>query len=484
MLSKQLIDHLAEGMASKRAYDFAREQYQGHVLPNGDSMLERALANAEMMLNWRAGDEALIAAMLRDLPMASSYEARIKTEFGEDVLWLIQKSLAIHRINFRETEATMVAVRKFILQLCPDVRILLLVLARRLHDARFLYVLPPAERQRVAIQNMKVYAVLAYQIGLNEVSGELADLSFPHAYPQEHQWLINNLQDRYEEWEKYTESLVPILELALRERGIRDFRIEHRAKRYASLHHKLTYRYEMALGRVGDLVALRVIVPTVNDCYAVLGVAHQLWAPVPDRIKDYIAYPKPNGYRSLHTTLFTNEDQKKLIEIQIRTEGMHYHAEYGPAADYAYHFRTSPAMAGVGVGLDIDGATLMMLRRWREVTSSGFPAKGAYVLNLFADRVFLFTPKGDVFDLPQGATPLDLAYRIHTDIGHRADRAVINGVPATLAGKLCSGDVVEILLRADRVPLSSSLARVKTRGAREKIRAALRSAAEYFHHSG
>ncbi len=487
MLSTRLNRHIVENPRIKLVYDTANRAYRGHLLPNGDSLLERALAMAEAMLDWGVGDAVLMSALLHGLPLvASDGLKRIADIAGEEVALLVRLSLEIDRLRFRQIEANIPVVQKFIAQFSGDIRVLLLVVTRRLYDARFLYTIFPTERAIIAMENMRVYSPLAYLIGLRELSGEIADLSFPHLYPQEHQWLTENLQDSYEEREKYTTFLVSVLGPALRAGGIKDFRFEHRAKRHVSLYRKLVYRYNMALDRVGDLVGLRIVVPRVNDCYAALGIIHDLWTPVPGYIKDYIAYPKPNGYRSLHTTLFAETERKQLLEIQIRTEEMHYHAEYGPAADYAYHFRYSGHVATDFTRTDeiFDGAILEQLQHWRKALASGVSPRLACALNLFADRIFVFTPKRDLIELAKGATALDLAYRIHTDIGHRADYAIIKGSRAPLQATLRSGDVVEILLHAERVPVFSSLGWAKTKSARGKIRAALRSVADYFHHSG
>ena len=348
-------------------------------------------------------------------------------------------------------------------------------LADRLHNMRTLQALPPAKQKRVAMETDEIYAPLAYRLGMHNLSGELEDLAFPYLHPREYRWLLAATKEQYRERLAYLEKMKPQVRKLLEEHGIKPLDIEVRAKRYASLYKKLL-RHDMNMERIYDLVAMRVIVATIPECYAALGVIHEAWPPVPNRIKDYIAMPKPNAYRSLHTTVIGPDD--KTIEFQLRTQEMHDESEFGVAAHWLYdQKRRGEKISGKQLAEEL--TWVQQLKAWQE----RFFGKGdhpdefldAMKINFFRDRIFAVTPRGDVIDLPRGATPVDFAYHVHSAIGNSCTGAKVNGALVPLDRELRSGDVVEIVMQKGKKPSQDWLRFVATGVARDHIRAALRS---------
>ncbi|MBI2128409.1 MAG: TGS domain-containing protein [Nitrosarchaeum sp.] len=361
--------------------------------------------------------------------------------------------------------------------MAADLRVILIKLADRLHNMRTLSALPPQKQKRIALETMEIYAPLAYRLGMQRVSGELEDLAFPYLYPNEYKWLEVNVQYRYEELEKYLKKLKPIVENALYDAGIKPITIDFRAKRYSSLYKKLL-KYEMDLDKIYDLVAFRIIVKNVEDCYTALGIIHKLWPPLPGRIKDYIALPKPNGYRSLHTTIIGPE--QKIIEFQIRTEEMHNVAENGIAAHWAYEERKGTkdyARNRTPVADSKEMAWVEQLRSWQKEFTDPQEFLDSFKVDFFKERIFALTPKGEVVDLPLGATPVDFAYQIHSQLGDQCVGAKVNGKIVPLDYKLKPQDVVEIITQKGKKPSPSWLNFVISPGAKHHIKSAIRKSA-------
>jgi len=335
--------------------------------------------------------------------------------------------------------------------------------------------LPVEDQKRIALETNDIYAPLAYRLGMQKLSGELEDLAFPHLYPQEYEWLLKTVRDRFAEREAYVQKIKPMVFKTLNENNIRPVEIDGRAKRYSSLYKKLI-RYDMNLDKVYDLVALRIVVKTVEDCYATLGTIHKTWAPLPGRIKDYIARPKPNGYRSLHTTVFCLGN--KITEIQIRTKEMHDEAELGIAAHWAYEQIKSSAehrANWLGVRQRKELLWVEQLRNWQNSFTDQKKFVDALKIEFFKDRIFIITPHNDVLDLPAGATPVDFAYRIHSEIGNQCVGAKVNGQIVPLDYELQSGDVVEILTQRGKKPSRDWLRFIKTSLAANYIKNAIRA---------
>ncbi len=339
-----------------RAYAFAEKAHTGQKRKSGEPYFNHALATAEILQSWHMDEATVAAGLLHDTVEDTGVPLEtIKKEFGEEVAFLVDGVTKLGHIKYRDNAAlaekgrgktgalTAAALateqskaenlRKMILALSQDLRVVFIKLADRLHNMQTLAALPPAKQKRVALETDEIYASLAYRLGMHNVSGELQDLAFPYLHPREYEWLLRAAKERFAERSKYLEKIKPQVKKLLKEHDIKPLDIEIRAKRYSSLYKKLLKR-DMDIDRVHDLVAMRVIVETLPECYAALGVIHEAWPPLPRRIKDYIAMPKPNAYRSLHTTVIGPDG--KRVEFQIRTKEMHDENEYGVAAHWIY----------------------------------------------------------------------------------------------------------------------------------------------------
>jgi len=335
--------------------------------------------------------------------------------------------------------------------------------------------LPSPKQKRIALETDEIYAPLAYRLGMQNLSGELRDLAFPYLHPSEYKWLREETGEKYGERRSYLEKIKPAVERALKDHNITPLAIDFRAKRWSSLYQKLL-RHDMDIEKIYDLIAIRIIVKTVGDCYAALGAIHGHWPPLPGRIKDYIAMPKPNGYRSIHTTVIGPKE--KIVEIQIRTEEMHNEDENGIAAHWLYDQAHSRKEKMSPQKVTEEVSWVQQLRRWQ---AKLFGDRGnlnefadAMKVDFFKDRIFAVTPKGDVIDLPYGATPVDFAYQIHSEIGDSCVGAKINNKIVPLNTRLMSGDLVQIITQKNKKPSEDWLKFVKTANAREHIKVALK----------
>ncbi len=458
-----------------RAYEFARKAHLGQKRKNGEPYFTHVLAAAESVLEWGLDDETAAAALLHDVVEDTPYSIQdIREKFGEEVAFLVDGVTKIGKVRYRGIEAKVENLRKFILYLSRDMRVILVKLADRLHNMKTLYAVQPQKQKRIALETMEIYAPLAYRLGMQRLSGELEDLAFPYIYPEEHKWLIGHVKERFEERERFAQKLRPVIEKELNKNGIESVRIDSRAKRYTSLYKKLL-RYDMNVESIYDLVAIRIIVPSLEDCYSALGIVHKMYPPVPHRFKDYVALPKSNGYRSLHTTVFGPEN--KITEIQIKTEQMHDEAEHGIAAHFAYqktkdskdYLKRNAAFADKK-----ELVWVQQLKNWQKGFTNPEEFLASLKIDFFQDRILALTPKGEVFDLPAGATPVDFAYQVHTEIGNHCSGVKINGKIGTLDQLLKSGDIVEIVTQKNKNPSDSWLNFVRTGSAKNHIRTALR----------
>ncbi len=459
----------------KRAHDFARVAHRGQKRKNGEPYFNHLLATAKNILEWKLDPPAIAAALLHDTTEDTVVTLdEIRKNFGDEIAFMVDGVSKIGHIKYRGIESRVENMRKFILALSQDIRVVLIKLADRLHNMRTLEALPPQKQKRIALETMEIYAPLAYRLGMHRLSGELEDLAFPFIYPQEYRWLMEHVKEKYEEREKFAERLKPVLLDELAKHGITVMKIDSRAKRYTSLYKKLL-KYEMNFDQVYDLMATRIIVPTVSDCYAALGLIHKAYPPLPKLFKDYIALPKPNGYQSLHTTVFGPEN--RITEVQIRTPEMHAQAEFGIAAHWAYqenkggknYVRRHASLAS-----QKELAWVAQLREWQKDFTNPDEFMQSLKIDFFQDRILAITPSGEVIDLPAGATPIDFGYSIHSAIGDTATGARVNGKIFPLNGELKSGDVVEIITQKNKLPSESWLEFVKSGTAKNHIRAALR----------
>ncbi len=459
----------------KKAYDFALAAHEGAKRMNGEPYITHPLAVAESVKEWNLDEASIAAALLHDIVEDTAYTIKdVEKNFGGEIAFLVNGLTKLKNIKYKETENAE-NLRKFILSFSNDLRVLMIKIADRLHNMRTLSAVPEEQQKRVAWETLEIYAPLAYRLGMQRLSGELEDLAFPYVYPEEYKWLKSEVKDDYEARQEYAKSLLPIVRKYLEENNIRPLSVDSRAKRYYSLYKKLL-RYDMNLSKIYDLVALRIIVGSIEECYAALGVIHKMWQPLPGRIKDYIARPKPNGYRSLHTTVFAIDN--KIIEIQIRTEEMHRENEMGIAAHWAYEqIKSSAKKRGSWTGVKNKKELLWVeqLRNWQRQFSNQGEFLESIKVDFFKDRIFVLTPGNDIVDLPVGSTPVDFAYKIHSQIGDQCVGAKVNGKITPLNYELQSGDVVEIITQKGKKPSEDWLRFIKTSEAKKRVKNAAKN---------
>ncbi|MBI1961032.1 MAG: bifunctional (p)ppGpp synthetase/guanosine-3',5'-bis(diphosphate) 3'-pyrophosphohydrolase [Candidatus Liptonbacteria bacterium] len=444
------------------AYAFAESVHRGQTRKNGQPYVDHVTNVAATVAELNLDEETVIAALLHDIVEQTPHIlSDVENRFGATVARLVGGVERLGAIKYRGNKAQRTAVRVSILGSIDDVRTLIIKLADRLDSMRTIRALPADKQTRIAAETADIYAPLASQLGMQRIGGELAERSFPVLHPKEYENLVASVRDQYRERTAYLKKITPLLVAELGKNTVPLVSMDYRAKHYHSLHEKLQ-RTGKDLGTIYDLIAIRLIVPSVESCYAALGAVHALWPPVPGRIKDYIALPKQNGYRSLHTTVFSPEN--KITEIQIRTSEMHEQAENGIAAHWAYKEGNTAAAAR------FNGDIIQRLRQWRE--DPGNPQ--SFRIDFFKDRIFVNTPKGEIVDLPAGATPVDFAYQIHSDVGDTCRGAFVNGKAAALDFRLRSGDVVKIVTQKNKKPSASWLAFVQTNAAKSRIRAHLK----------
>jgi GTP pyrophosphokinase len=463
----------------EKAYNFSQKAHQGQKRRTGEPYFNHCFETALQLANWKMDATAVSAGLLHDVAEDTSFSLdKIREEFGEEISFLVDGITKLGHLKYRTSEEKQAEnIRKMLLSISRDLRVVIIKLADRLHNMKTLGVLPPASQKRISLETSEIYAPLAYRLGMQSLAGELEDLAFMYLQPKEYHWLLENVKERYEERQKYLERARPVMEKAVKESGIKPVKIDLRAKRYSSLYKKLL-RYDMNLDQIYDLVAMRIIVSTISDCYAVLGAVHHLWPPLPGKIKDYIALPKPNGYRSLHTTVFSLEG--KPIEIQIRTEEMHEESENGIAAHWAYHQKKGAGGYLKRLPIFADKKEIIwveQLRNWQKEFSDPEEFMKSLKVDFFQDRIFAITPRGEVKDLPAGSTPVDFAYSIHSDVGNQCTGAKVNGKIVALDCQLQSGDIVDIMVQKSKRPSESWLGFVKSSYAKKKIKSALNRSA-------
>lgn len=474
----ELVKQYGTESLAGRAYAFAATAHKDEKRSSGDPYFTHCKAVAETVAEWGLDEASIAAALLHDVAEDTPFTLdHIGGEFGPEVRFLVEgltklKNLPRSTAGITKENSTDEAenLRKFIVSFAEDIRILLIKLADRLHNMRTLGSLPPERRRIFAWETLELYGPLAYRLGMQKLSGELEDLAFPFVLPKEYEELERTVKEPYEERLAYARSLVPRVKTLLKAHDITLVAIDARAKRHYSLYKKLL-RHDKDLRKIYDLVAVRIIVPTVEACYAAVGVIHGEWPPFPGRFKDYIARPKSNGYRSLHTTVFCVD--QKVTEFQIRTPEMHAEAELGIAAHWAYQQARNTKKASVWSGIR-DKKELRwveQLRNWQRESASGTKEfQEALKTDFFRDRLYALTPENDIIDLPAGATPVDFAYHIHSDIGDQCVGARVNGKMVPVDAELHSGDMVEIIIQKGKKPSEDWLRFVKTSLAKKQIR--------------
>ncbi|MFH0829192.1 MAG: RelA/SpoT family protein [Candidatus Kerfeldbacteria bacterium] len=459
------------------AYETAERAHAGQVRLSGEPYVTHSLAVANTLARLRLDEETIIAGLLHDVPEDTHVTINeLRKDFGDTVANLVDGVTKLGKLKYRGMERYVENLRKMFVAMAQDIRVILIKFADRLHNLETLDFLPsPEKRRRIALESIEIYAPIANRLGMGEIKGQLEDLSFPYVFPEEQKATERMLSQRLGDITGYLEDLKTTLHAELRRHRIRVVDIHGRQKHLYSLYKKLQRPgIDGDIMKIYDLVAIRIIVGSVEDCYAALGIIHGKWRPLPGRIKDYIAQPKPNGYQSIHTTVFGPNGQ--IIEIQIRDTKMHDDAEYGIAAHW--HYVETGKQKKVHVAFNQKLAWVRELNEWQKELENEQYLE-ALRIDVFSNRIFCFTPRGDVIDLPENATAIDFAFAVHSELGCQITGARINGKFEQVTVTLKSGDVVEILTDKNRTsPNPDWLPYVKTSLARDKIRKAQRDEQE------
>lgn len=447
----------------RKAYEFSNKAHQGQFRESGDPYIQHCLEVAFILAEQHLDTDTITAGMIHDVIEETNIKLEeIEKEFGEGIAKLVDGVTKIGEIKFESAEEEQAEYyRKMLLSMAKDIRVIIIKLADRLHNMRTLDALPREKQLRIAQETKEVYAPLAHRFGMAMVKTELEDLSFKFLEPETYKDLLKAINEKKEERDDYVQEVTKPLIDELEKSGIKS-EITGRAKHLSSISHKLKDRNK-PLEEIYDLFAIRVIVDTVGECYQALGIIHNLWTPVAERFRDYIATPKRNMYQSLHTTVIG--PRGRMVEIQIRTHQMHRTAEYGIAAHWLYKEGKKE--------LDETDKQMIWLREvleWQRELSTPSEFLEYLKIDLFQDDVFVFTPRGELKQLPRGSTPLDFAYAVHSDVGNHCTGAKVNDKMVPLSTILSSGDRVEVITSTHQMPNIDWLKIVKTTKARSKIR--------------
>lgn len=480
----------------RKAYEFSENAHKEQKRYSGEPYFLHTAEVGFSLAEIGMDPPTIAAGFLHDTMEDAGVTAEmIENEFGPEVLSLVRGVTKLGALRYRGMERHTESLRKLFAATAEDIRVLIIKLMDRLHNAKTLQHVPAEKRARIAHETLEIYAPIADRLGMSVVKTELEDACFPYAYPAEYEKTHALLRERKTENEKRLEKMEKDAKRELAEAGIRTFHMEARVKGTYSLFRKLE-RKDWDITKIYDILALRIIVPSLADCYTALGVIHNHWRPVPGKIKDYIAFPKPNGYQSIHTTVYTGDGG--AMEIQIRTEAQHREAQFGIASHLTYKEVQGYVEGTRGGGLEWIRQFIPLGRRSEPVAPVAEPTKNGNIPNwvkelahahvgsdeheeyldtlksdFFQHRVFVFTPKADVIDLPLGATPIDFAYNIHSEIANRMSGAKVNGKMVSLDTALRNGDIVEIITKPAGKPTRKWHDMAKTTLARKMIRAAL-----------
>lgn len=466
-------DHAADVALVRRAYAFADEAHAGQKRATGEPYIIHPLATASTLAEMRLPTPIIVAGLLHDVPEDTPRTIKdIQAAFGEDVASMVAGITKLGKIKYRGIERYIENLRKMFLAVAADVRVIFIKFADRLHNLQTLDAIPPKKQYRIALESLEIYAPIANRLGMGEMKGFLEDASFKYVYPKEYAWVKDLAKTTRDDKQSYVERIMHETQITLTHAGLQHVRVQGRAKHLYSLYKKLL-KNERSIARIYDITAIRVITQSVADCYAALGIIHGHWTPLKGRIKDYIAQPKPNGYRSLHTTVFCEEGE--IVEFQIRTEDMHAENEYGIAAHWSYdeqkqRYLAKPTKVPEWVH------ELATIQEELSDQKSSLESLEEMKIDVFHDRIFVFTPKGDVIDLPEQSTCVDFAYAVHTAIGNGCSGAKVNEEVAPLNRVLKNGDMVEILVDKSRKgPNPDWIKFVRTRHAKAEVRQFARS---------
>jgi GTP diphosphokinase / guanosine-3',5'-bis(diphosphate) 3'-diphosphatase len=453
----------------ERAYSVAERAHEGQKRKSGEPYITHPVAVAQILADLGIGSKTVAAALLHDTVEDTSYTLdQVRADFGDEIAMLVDGVTKLDKVKYGDsTQAE--TVRKMIVAMSKDIRVLIIKLADRLHNARTWGFVPAESASRKATETLEIYAPLAHRLGIQAIKWELEDLSFAVLYPKLYAEIESLVKQRTPQREEFVQNVIDLVSDDLKTAKIRG-KVVGRPKQYYSIYQKMIVRGR-DFDEIYDLVGIRVLVNSVRDCYAVLGAIHARWTPLPGRFKDYIATPKFNLYQSLHTTVIGPKG--RAVEIQIRTHDMHQRAEYGVAAHWKYKERMAGGRAAEKAGQnETDMAWLAHISDWQAETADPGEFLDSLRFEIGAKEVYVFTPKGRVIGLPAGATPVDFAYAVHTEVGHRTMGAKVNGRLVPLESELSSGDVVEVFTskNPDSGPSKDWLGFVKSPRARNKIR--------------
>ncbi len=500
--AKEIISHIqnptdADKALIEKAYTIAAAAHDGHRRYSGEPYMSHVAAVALRLSEMGMGPRTVAAALLHDTIEDTNVTAEdIKREFGDEILFLVEGVTKLSSVRYYGTDRHNESLRKLFVATSQDIRVLIIKLVDRLHNMMTLEHVPEEKRLRIARETLEIYVPVAHRLGMGRIRKELEDLAFPYVHPDEHKKVLEILKKKVGKYEEMLERERKALQKRLAESGLRDFATSYRVKGLYSLFQKLK-RKEWDIDQIHDLLAVRVVLRNMEDCYKVLGLIHDMWRPLPQRVKDYIAFPKPNGYQSIHTTVATNAGN--ILEIQIRTEKMHQEAEYGIASHIIYKDQQSGNASGQNWFTQLipslfrpfawrdkkeevarptkDAPPKVKIPVWISQIGEMYaaPDSGADFVedmrtDFFKHRIFVFTPLGDVVDLPVGACPIDFAYAIHSEIGNQTAAAKVNNKMVALGTELRNGDIVEIETKKNAKPTRKWLEFAKTTLAKRHIR--------------
>ncbi|MFA5109115.1 MAG: RelA/SpoT family protein [Patescibacteria group bacterium] len=445
-----------------RAFEFAAAAHTGQLRKNNEPYIQHPLHTAYMLAEIKADLATVAGGLLHDVPEDTEHSLEeIKEVFGAEIATLVEGVTKLGKIKYRGIERYRENLKKMFLAMASDLRVIFIKFCDRLNNLRTLESLPTEKQKRIAQETLEIYVPIAGLLGISRLKWQMEDICFKFLYPEK----FHELEYKYEvekkvERNRFFQKIKSILTPKLTEAGI-NYEVEVRFKHLYSIYQKMQEK-DRKFDEIYDVFALRIIVPTIDDCYKTLGIIHTLWKPKPNRFKDYIAVPKPNGYRSLHTTIFGPEG--KATEFQIRTREMHEESIYGLAAHWYYKTKREPS------SYKTPNWVKEITEIQKEITNTDEFIK-KIKLDIFRNRIFVFSPQGDVFELPESATPIDFAYAVHTNIGNHASGAIVNDKFGRLDQELKNGDLVEIITEKKRpYPNNDWLKFVKTKHAQDRIR--------------
>ena len=451
-----------------KAYEYSKKAHEGQKRQSGEDYITHPLHVAEILTDLGMDQESIITALLHDVVEDTSVSLQdIKKHFGTSITFLLDGVTKISRMNFRNTyEKQSENIRKMIVAMGKDVRVILVKLADRLHNLRTLQYMPKEKQSAISKETLEVYTPLASRLGMNEIKTEMEDLSFKYSQPENFKSLENKMKEFNKDKNTYVKKVIQILKKNLQSNGIWNCEVNGRQKNLYSIHRKMIYQ-DVSFEQIHDIIAFRICVEEIHECYEALGLVHALWKPVPGRFKDFIAMPKSNNYQSLHTTVLGPE--RWQVEIQIRTQDMHLTAERGIAAHWLYKIKDKKNQLQ-----NINSLSkfnwLKDLVAWHQHSETSEEFLENVKRELFESEIYIFTPEGDIKEFPKGASPIDFAYAIHTQLGEKTAGAKVNGRQVPLDYKLQNGDTVEIISSKQPKPSKDWLKICVTSKARSKIK--------------